>query len=484
MKYFSPIIIACYLLINLNLNAQEPIKFMHAYGPFPFNFGMCVHQETDTGYVILSNVSGLMGSNNVQLFKIDKNGAYVWDKLYSDSALFWAEKMVKTPDNGFLISGYTNKNNLNAYDVFLYKTDSVGNLQWQRTYGGCDWDFGLNVAVDNNGNYFVCGSTYSFGNGHTDMYMLKVNPQGDTLWTRTFGGVYEDVATSVDVCENGDIIVAGYTKSMGQGDFDAILLRYSNDGDYLFHKTYGGPECEKIYAVYELYNNDIVMGGHTASFGNGGDDYYFIYTDPLGAEQWYRTAGGNAYERSFCMNLTADSGYVLSGETVGPGYYDIYFYKMLPDGYWHYSTGHGSLDQQKAYASHILHTLDGGYIIVGTTYGFGSGLCNIYVIKTGIDGLTEPYNNINEHFPDSYKALNIYPNPANSLARIQISNPSSENTVFKLYNALGKLVFLENLEPALRNFDIHTDYLAPDIYYYMWQNKNNILHSGKIIIAR
>ncbi len=468
------------LFISINAYTQTPIKFLHAYGNFSYNYGMYVHQEADTGYVILANVSSISGNNNIYLFKINKHGGYVWDRLYQDSSLYWAQSLKKTPDKGFLITGYTDKITNNGYDIVVLKTDSMGIKQWERYYGGSDWDFGMDAAVTHDGNYLVCGSTYSYGQGNADMYLLKLNPQGDTLWTRTFGGENEDVATCIEVCQNGDILIAGYTKSFGAGDYDALLVRYDNNGNIIWNQTYGGTGVEKLWGVRERYNKDIVMGGQTSSFGAGGDDYYLIYADTEGYQQFYKAWGGPDNERAYTLDLTADSGYVLSGVTEGPGYEDIYFFKMHPDGDWHYSTSHGSIYPD--YATCIRQTMDGGYIIVGTTEGYGGCLTNIFVVKTGIDGMSVPYNTGISMLENNQGVLKIYPNPFSGRAAVEISQQMTKTGVFYLYDTFGRIVFEKEILPLEKKFYLYKNNLPAGVYFYQWLNDTLVLESGKVVI--
>jgi len=481
MFYIKKLILFFLAVISINVYTQTPIRFNHTYGNFSYNSGMSVHQEADTGYVILANVSGNSGINNIYLFKIDKHGGYVWDKLYSDSALFWAESLKKTPDKGFLITGYTNKVAGDGYDVVALKTDSLGNKQWEKYYGGHDWDFGMDAAIAHDGGFLLCGSTYSYGLGQKDMYLLKLNNQGDTLWTRTFGGAYEDVATCIDVCQNGDIIIAGYTNSFGAGDYDAVLVRYDSIGNFLWYQTYGGDSVEKVFGVRERYNKDIVMGGYTSSFGMGLDDYYLIYTDSAGNQQWYIANGGvHTYERAYSLDLTTDSGYVLCGITEGPGFQDVYFYKMFPDGQWHYSTSHGSIYPDSANC--IKQTLDGGYIIVGSTSGFGGCLSNIFVVKTGVDGLSEPYNGIDETTRDKTQKIKIYPNPFSLRATAEIPQQYRNSGVFYMYDTFGRIVFKKDISPDESSFVIGRNNLPSGVYFYRWINDTAVLESGQLIV--
>lgn len=449
----------------LSAHSQNLIRFNHTYGTFGYNYGMSVHQEADTGYVILTNVSGLNGQNNVQLFKIDKNGSYAWAELYSDTAIYRAEKMAPTPGGGYIICGYTNANSANGYDIFLLKTGPQGQKEWLRTYGGTDWELGADVKPTSDGGYVLCGSTYSFGNGQTDFYVIKTNASGDTLWTQTFGGIGADMAKGIGLCADGSILVTGSSNSFGQGDNDALLLKLDAGGNYVWHKLYGGTGDEVTYEVYELYNNALVLGGHTSSYGVGGDDYYLIYAAPDGQQQWHRADGGPDNERAYTLALTADSGYVLSGHSAGPGYDDVYFYKMKANGDWHYSTSHGSVYPD--YASCIRQTLDGGYIIVGSTAGFGNALSLVYVIKTGPDGLSAPYNSINES-TEANSFLKAYPNPASS--SITIETP--EDGLLEIVNLQGQNVLHTRIQQGQTVVDISQ--LATGMYFIKLQSEGRV----------
>lgn len=465
---------------SLTLRAQLPVQFNHAYGTFSYNYGVSVYQEPDTGYVILANVSGNQGNNNVQLFKISKTGGYVWSQLYDDSALFRAEAFCRTPDHGYLITGSTNKNQEGGYNLFVYKTDSLGHKEWERYYGGADWDLGAAVESGIDGNYIICGNTYSYGNGQSDIYLLQINPQGDTLWTRTFGGPDEDIATSINICNNGDILIAGHTLSYGQGAYDALLLRYDNDGNYRWHKTYGGSGDEKIYGVRERFGSNIILGGYTSSFGMGGDDFYLIFADSLGNEVWHKADGGPDNEQAYTLALTADSGYVLCGLTAGPGYKDVYFYKMKPDGQWHYSTSHGSIYDD--YASCIRQTYDTGYIIVGSTSSFGGCLSNVYVVKTDITGMSVPYNSIFEPHNNVGNVMSVYPNPTHGFFTVQILTENTVAGLFVISNLFGQEVLRHTINLGDKNFSLQPEHLPAGIYHYQWFSGNALKTAGKLVV--
>ncbi|MDD3875344.1 MAG: T9SS type A sorting domain-containing protein [Bacteroidales bacterium] len=443
---------------------------------------MCIKQTTDTGYIILANVSGFSGNTNVYLFKIDKYGAFMWDKIYADTAVFWAEKMEVTSDKGFIITGYTNKEAAMGYNIFLIKTDSLGNKEWKKYYGGPDWDFGTDVTIDSSGNYYVTGNTYSYGSGEKDVYLLKMNSSGDTLWTKTFGGLNEEAGNSLVVCQNNDIVITGYTNSFGAGNYDYLLLRYDSSGQLLWNRTFGGLEDDKALAVKEIpYDNHFIIGGYSNSYGNGYYYFYFIKASPDGLLNWHEISGwsGGDYgdDKIFSLDLTYDSGFVFIGTSTWNIYQDLFLLKTHENGQWHFSTSHGGLGTDDA--NYIIQTFDSCFIIVGTSEWFGPNLKDIYVIKTGLDGTTTPYNNIEDILTEENTPVKIYPNPFNETAKIEVPFNHTEPLLFIIYDVLGIKVKEEII--TNNSFLNRRDFKA-GIYYYQLQKNAETIDSGSFVV--
>ncbi len=116
--------------------------------------------------------------------------------------------LVETTDKGFLLCGYSNSNTIN-YDGYVVRTNSLGETLWEKKIGGSDWDFFNSVTTTSDGNYILAGETFSYGNGQSDAYYVKVNDNGDTLWTKTIGTQYKEKFNTVLECSNGDLLFAG-----------------------------------------------------------------------------------------------------------------------------------------------------------------------------------------------------------------------------------------------------------------------------------
>jgi len=151
---------------------------------------------------------------------------------------------------------------------------------WTRTYGGSSDDGAYSVQQTTDGGYIMAGQTLSFGAGNYDFYLVKTNSLGDTLWTRTYGGNVHDCAYSVRQTADGGYIVAGYIYSFGAGSDDFYLVKTNSQGDTLWTRTYGGSNSDLAYSVQQTADGGYIVAGYTESFGAGDHDFYLVKTGP------------------------------------------------------------------------------------------------------------------------------------------------------------------------------------------------------------
>jgi hypothetical protein len=167
-------------------------------------------------------------------------------------------------------------------DVYLIKTDSVGNTLWTRTYGGFVGDEGWSVQQTSDGGYIITGYTASFGAGMLDVWLIKTNAFGDTLWTETYGDTLGDGGSSVQQTTDEGYIITGSTNSFGAGSHDVYLIKTDSLGDTLWTRTYGGIFTDWGQSVQQTLDGGFIIAGGTYSFGSGNTDVYLIKTDGNG----------------------------------------------------------------------------------------------------------------------------------------------------------------------------------------------------------
>jgi hypothetical protein len=189
-------------------------------------------RETNDGNLILGVFSKSFGKNSYSfmLIKTNLQGVIKWSKAYLTSGDDIYRDMITTEDGGFLSVGFTNSFGAGGYDFYLLKTDNNGNVLWAKTYGGSNDDMATNIKKLADGNYIVCGETKSFGEGNGDVLIIKVSPNGDLIWSKTYGGKEEEHYASLDVLTSGGFIIASQTDSYGEGK-DILLIKTDSGGN-------------------------------------------------------------------------------------------------------------------------------------------------------------------------------------------------------------------------------------------------------------
>jgi len=260
----------------------------------------------------------------------------------------------------------------------------VNGQGWEKNYGGANVEFGQCVQQTTDGGYVVCGYTKSFGNGNNELYLIKTNPQGDTMFTKTFGDTTVDcLGMSVQQTTDGGYIVCG------RFDQDVYLVKTNAMGDSTWTKTYGGTGFDYGNSVQQTTDGGYIICGTTTS-APGGEDIYLIKTDAMGDTLWTNTYGDIGWDGGRSVQQTTDGGYIVCGffDVRKNWLPDVYLLKTdaMGDSIWTKTyNGNGGIDWEEG--ASVQQTTDGGYIICGTTDG-GSGGADICLIKTDAMGDT------------------------------------------------------------------------------------------------
>jgi len=342
--------------------------------------GQNVKVTPDGGYVVAGYTHSVgAGGNDFYLFRIGAAGNLIWDKTYGGAKDEQAYAVAVTADGGYAICGFTNSIGTGIEDIYLVRTDADGDSVWTRTYGGTTGDAGYDLAVLPDSGFIIAGIKGS------DVYLIRTDSRGDTVWTRTFGGTGNDFANAVIPTADGGFVVAGATNSFGAGLSDLYLLKVDGSGNLLWSKIYGGTKNDWGAAVAQTPDNSLVITGYTESFGHGAFDCYLIKTNADGDTAWTRTYGGNKNESGYSVVALADGSIAVAGFTDSWGYggLDLYLLKINPNGDQLWSAVYGGSADDVAFA--LAETGDQGYIAVGYTKSFGSGSADVYVLKTAAE---------------------------------------------------------------------------------------------------
>lgn len=381
-----PILICLLLfLVPCLLYAQEPgdTLWTRTYGGDLYDHGYSVRQTIDGGYILVGMTTSFgVGSADFWLLKTDAIGDTMWTKIYGWAREEIAWDVEQTADSGYIVTGHTSSTPMETSSIWLMKTDSNGDTLWTRIYGGDSWEKSFSVQPTTDGGYIVVGRTRSFGAGYYDIWLLKTDSDGDTLWTRTYGGSSREDGYCVRQTTDGGYIISGATRSYGAGDGDFWLLKTDENGDTLWTRTYGGSNGENSYSVQQTPDGGYILSGYTMSYGAGGADAWLVKTDENGDTLWTRTYGASdRHEMDARVRLTSDGGYIIGGRTeiIDSADKDFYLVRTDANGDTLWTGSYGGNGAEFCFSAQ--QTYDGGYIALGYTTSFGSGPSDVYLVK-------------------------------------------------------------------------------------------------------
>jgi type IX secretion system substrate protein len=379
-----PFFFTSYLLLLSSLS-QAQITFQKTYGGINFDAGWSVQQTSDGGYIITGRTVDFGADTvNVYLIKTDIYGDTLWTKTFGGANADYGQGVQQTSDGGFIIAGYSRSFAAGQDQVYLIKTDNNGNPLWTKTYGGANGDQAFAVQQTTDGGFIIAGYATSFGTGSMggDIYLIRTDPIGDTLWTKTYGGIYYESAYSVKQTSDSGFIIAGHNSLVMSGNTEIYLVKTDANGNLLWTKTFGGAFYDWARSVLQTSDGGYIITGYTLSFGAGIYDAYLIKTDSNGDSLWTKTYGGTNEDGSYSIQQTSDGGFIMAGYTFsfGAGGSDVYLIKTDINGnlLWTKTFGGTSGD----YGFSMQQTTDGGYIIAGLTFSYGAGDGDVYLIKT------------------------------------------------------------------------------------------------------
>ena len=305
-------------------------------------------------------------------------------KLFGGEKSEYGRACQRTADGGYIITGSSYSYGPGGSDIWLIRTDKNGNELWNQSFGGSKNDYGRDVQLTDDGGYIITGYTFSFGSGNHDVWLIKTDANGNRQWDRTFGGQGYEYGESVHQTSDGGYIITGCDYHGGDDPWSQLYLIKTDDEGYEdWSRTFEGwGDFSWGYSVRETNDGGYIIVGFTESFGSGAKDIWLIKTNNNGNIQWHETFGGSGFERGYSVEQTDDEGYILVGYTdsYGSGEKDVWLIKTDSNGDLTWNREFGGMEEDIGYS--VRETSDGGYIISGGTWSYGNGNRDIWVIKT------------------------------------------------------------------------------------------------------
>lgn len=478
-------IVSSIVLLSLLLTAfAEPpdTLWTRTWGGTGPDFGRKVIQTSDGGFAVFGHTASFgAGGCDYFLTRTDGSGDTLWTRTYGGSLDEISGGICQTSDGGFILSGNTASFGARVTDIYLVKTDSGGDTLWTKIYRMDDDDNCTDISSTLDGGYILTGFSSSTGSsGAYDVILLKTDSQGNMQWVNFYGGENSEYAYSVIENTTNEFVAVGESGSFILYDYEAFILKTSADGDSVWMKNFGGFTWDKFNAIVGQWDDGFACVGNSYSFTNGYNDIYLVRTDSEGFVLWTKVIGGEWDDVGLSLAKTSDNGFIISGttKTGETPYWDGYLVKVDSNGDTMWTcTYKGQLEENDDYLYSVKQTSDGGYIAAGETDAFGAGGYDQWMIRLEPEEVSvkERGNNV----AGDCVLFTPYPNPFNQSVKLSFQIASSGAVKITLFDIAGREVchILHGYRPAgVHSLNFNAEGLSSGVYLVRLETEasNNI----------
>lgn len=489
MHYFFYILFLFFPLFGMA--QKDTVAHLFAIGGTGIDKAEAVEATSDGGYIVVgSNSTNTSGNTDVYLFKTDSLINIEWSWSIGGTNNDWGYAVKQTYDKGYIVAVSSNSFGNGGYDAVLMKRDSLGNYQWTKTYGGANWDFVYDLVITHDSGFVFCGETFNNAAGQSDVFVVRTNKNGDTLWTKTIGGTLIDKGNSIIETSDSNIVVAGLTNTTTDST-QVYVLKFSKTGQLLWDSIYGGSGYDIANAIIETTNSEYVIGGTTTSFNTNNDkDFYLARTTINGTLIWQNFFGNPGEEETFDLFEDANGNLISVGFTksAGAGEKDAVIFVVSSTAVWlnmGVTYGRNKSEQIKS-----LTYNNNSFVLVGNTNSFGVGLDDVLLIKldTIIPGMdttiTIVADNITVGIPTNLQKQQkwtISPNPASNYININTNKIHENSTATISIIDINGVILLNKKINTSKNL-IDVSMLKPGFYSILINDNNKFIEAQKLII--
>jgi hypothetical protein len=262
--------------------------------------------------------------------KVAGDGTSQWTRSYERPDNQTARSVQQAPNGAYVITGYVS--DAGNLQIANFRSAEGGFPAYMRLYGGAGTEFGWYGQLLSDGGCIVAGETWSYGSV-ANLYLVRTNRAGNVLWTKVYGGKRSSWARFVQPTSDGGFIVVGQISSSANGS-DVWLLKTNSQGDTLWTKTFGGSHGEEGYCVRQVADGGYIVTGATGSFSsNHENDLFLLRTDATGNLLWMDKAGGINSDIGYSVLQTSDGEYLVAGLRTPDSSYsgDMWLVRWGPD---------------------------------------------------------------------------------------------------------------------------------------------------------
>jgi len=353
------------------------------FGTTPTTFGeeaYFIEQTSDGGYIVAGNITPISGSTDILVMKLNSIGNVTWQKSYGGLYGDFAESIHQTADGGYIIAGYTFSFGATLNDLWMLKLNSVGAVTWEKRYGGSGNDRIFSAQQTSDGGYIVGGSE------GTNFSVMKLDPSGNPVWAKRGVSSFSEDVNSIQQTSEGGYISAGLSTS-AESSGDAWVVKVTSNGDDAWQRHYGNQYHQNAYLVQQTWDGGYIVAGvdDSSDSGNYKYDIWVLKLDSNGNVTWQKTYGGAENEHPGAIQQTSDGGYIVAGYTnsFGAGNYNMWVLKLDSVGNVTWQKTYGGIYND--YAFSIQQTPDGGYVVGGRSDSFSAGQYDYDILVLKLD---------------------------------------------------------------------------------------------------
>jgi hypothetical protein len=423
------------IFVAAQVQAQPDSLWSRIFGPSGGNTCYSHVQTIDGGYA-LAGCSFGMGEEacHFSLVRTDEDGDRLWNHWYGEGN-YGCQSLVQTADSGFAMAGWGGEA-VAPYrvDFCLVRTDKNGNCLWSRYYRGGGSEACTSIIQTIDGGFALAGYASSFEHGGVYFWLVRVDENGDSLWSQTYGGGGEYHCYSLVQTADGGFVLAGY---IGVNNSSFWLLRTDENGDSLWSNSYRRSSLNMCYSLIQTNDGGFALAGTSGSRGGDFYDFWLVRTDENGDSLWSRTYGGESADICTSLIQMPDGGFALAGTT---GSYwedteDFWVVRTDENGDSLWSRTFGGPENDECYS--IILNRDGGFTLAGTSGSFHAYSEDFWLIRFGPENAIRDENAIT---PLSFGLDMVYPNPFNSSSVVSYKLQVASEIKVGLFDLDGRLV--------------------------------------------
>lgn len=473
------LILACLLFfIPFSRSQVFDSLWYKAYGGNEHERGFTVMEDDIGIYLVAGSTETFTnGGKDAYLLKIDHSGDPIWEKSYGGALDEHISSICPALYDGYMLTGYTKTNAEGISDIWVLWVNDEGDSLASKHYGGLTTDQAYKIIPNIDQGYTITSSSSVYMMGD-QIYLLKLDLSLDTIWTKMYGYDKQDYGHDIIQTSDGGYIVAGRTYSTVYPESgQAWVIKTNSNGDSLWTKKYGGNDEDIFFAAVETQDG-YMFAGQTRSFNAVILDVWVVRTDYDGNVIWSKIYGGNSADYAYGLFQAGDASYVITGYSNSFNENnDIYVLNIDAEGEVLYQGNYGDAeDAERLYGSCL--TSDGGLIATGILDYYWQLQDDMFVLKLGLGvGINETENS-------SSGILEIYPNPAKDKINLLFNCEINTQLKIIIYNSLGQV--MENLSCKNVNDNrIELDLGAYDPgVYYVWSELAEYQEVQKIIKSK